>query len=234
MESGAPEGLSFRAPAMGWEMRAASLFTAVTEAWQRFGLPIMVTEAGTADGHDAHRPAFIARQMYGLANAAAAGVPVLGYMHWTLFDSWEWCEGYAARFGLFATDFERLRAARAQGLDASWMRSHCFVPRGAAHDFRRIAHSARGITPATGLVPEWDESAALQELGTARNAEQQQFAQAGGWAATSAGGGKGPAGKLAGGGRGGGADAHERPAGGQRAEPAKQRLDTPEPAGAVA
>ena len=158
MESGAPEGLSFRAPAMGWEMRPASLFTAVSEAWERFGLPILVTEAGTADGHDTHRPDFVARQLYGLANASAAGVPVLGYMHWTLLDSWEWCEGYAARFGMFASNFEALRAARAQGQSGAWMRANCFTPRRTAHEFRRIAHTARGVTLDTALEPAWEAS----------------------------------------------------------------------------
>ncbi|VVA96740.1 unnamed protein product [Arabis nemorensis] len=32
------------------------------------------------------------------------GVPVLGYMFWTISDNWEWADGYGPKFGLVAVD----------------------------------------------------------------------------------------------------------------------------------
>lgn len=39
-----------------------------------------------------------------LRKAMDEGVPVSGYMHWTLFDNFEWTDGYAPKFGLIAVD----------------------------------------------------------------------------------------------------------------------------------
>ncbi|OAM91194.1 GH1 family beta-glucosidase [Termitidicoccus mucosus] len=79
------------------------------------GLPFVITENGycgtdwiALDGgvHDAPRIDFTKRYLRGLARAAAEGVPVAGYFHWSLLDNFEWSEGYQPRFGLIHVDFD--------------------------------------------------------------------------------------------------------------------------------
>ncbi|HEX5855934.1 MAG TPA: family 1 glycosylhydrolase [Thermoanaerobaculia bacterium] len=93
----------------GWEIAPAS-FAALLGDAGRLGLPVLVTENGLADGADALRPAFLKSHFAALAAAEAAGVPVAGYLYWSLLDNFEWLDGYGPKFGLYAVDpgtFER-------------------------------------------------------------------------------------------------------------------------------
>lgn len=64
----------------------------------------MVTENGVADSTDVLRPAFITEHLAAIAAAVAAGIPVSGYIHWTISDNWEWADGYCPKFGMYAVD----------------------------------------------------------------------------------------------------------------------------------
>ncbi|MBI4260329.1 MAG: glycoside hydrolase family 1 protein [Actinobacteria bacterium] len=76
-------------------------------------LPILVAENGMAtrvrgglrrDRADGwRRPAFLRAHVGELLQAAREGVPVAGYLHWSLVDNWEW-GSYEPRFGLFGVD----------------------------------------------------------------------------------------------------------------------------------
>lgn len=55
---------------------------------------------------DTNRICYIERHLDAVYRAAQAGVPVCGYMVWTLMDNFEWAEGFQQRFGIVWTDFE--------------------------------------------------------------------------------------------------------------------------------
>jgi beta-glucosidase len=43
-----------------------------------------------------------------IQNAINEGADVRGYFYWSLLDNFEWCEGFAKRFGLCEVDFETM------------------------------------------------------------------------------------------------------------------------------
>ena len=90
--------------AMGSEIYPPSLGNAVRYAHAATGLPILVTEHGLGTGDDAQRAAFIPAALGGLKAAIDAGVPVKGYVHWTLLDNFEWIFGFRPKYGLVAVD----------------------------------------------------------------------------------------------------------------------------------
>jgi len=89
---------------LGWEIWPAGLADAVHEA-AKLGRPVLVTEHGVADAADRWRPGLIREALAGLAREISRGSPVLGYLHWSLLDNFEWSDGFKGRFGLYAVDF---------------------------------------------------------------------------------------------------------------------------------
>ncbi len=64
-----------------------------------------------ADGivYDSDRIMFLRSYLTTLQRATAEGVPVRGYFLWSLFDNFEWTDGYATRFGLIHVDYATLK-----------------------------------------------------------------------------------------------------------------------------
>lgn len=87
-----------------WEIYPKGLYTFLKD-FARYKLPLLVSENGIATDDDAERVEFIAEHLKAVARAMSEGVPVIGYLYWSLLDNYEWAEGYAARFGLVEVDF---------------------------------------------------------------------------------------------------------------------------------
>jgi beta-glucosidase len=116
---GAPAGAKLNG--MGQEIYAPSLAGAVRYAHAATGLPILVTEHGLNTPDDSLRAAFIPAALSELQAVVAEGVPVKGYIHWSLLDNFEWIFGYKMRFGLCSVDrssFERTPKPSARVLGA--------------------------------------------------------------------------------------------------------------------
>ena len=102
---------------LGWEMRPDDL----EEVLIRLGKhkkQIMVTESGTADRGDTYRQWWIAHSLQSINSALSQGVDVIGYLHWSLLDNFEWAYGRWPRFGLVAIDYKNdlKRTVRESGL----------------------------------------------------------------------------------------------------------------------
>jgi beta-glucosidase len=89
---------------MGSEVYAPSLAGAVRYAHEATKLPVIVTEHGVGTDDDALRARFIPAALTHLKQAIDDGVPVRGYVHWSLLDNFEWIFGYKPRYGLAAVD----------------------------------------------------------------------------------------------------------------------------------
>jgi len=89
---------------LGGEIYPASLGNAVRYAHSVVRKPVLVTEHGVGTEDDSLRAGLIPKALEGLKAAMDAGVPVKGYVHWSLIDNFEWIFGYRPRYGLFAVD----------------------------------------------------------------------------------------------------------------------------------
>ncbi len=100
---------------MGWLVDERVMYYTLKFTYERYGLPILISENGMADNdfpskdgqvHDPQRIAFMERYLTSMHKAMAEGVPVLGYQYWSIMDNFEWAEGYDPRFGLIYVDYE--------------------------------------------------------------------------------------------------------------------------------
>ncbi len=100
--------------ALNWPITPECIYWSARFHYERYGLPILISENGMAntdfvmlDGkvHDPQRTDFIRRYLLQLERAADEGIPVIGYMYWSILDNFEWAEGYDPRFGLIYVDY---------------------------------------------------------------------------------------------------------------------------------
>jgi beta-glucosidase len=116
---------------MGWEIFPRGLTDLLVQLHAHYALPpTYVMENGGAfkdrleDGrvHDADRTAYIASHIAAVGEALERGVPMAGYMVWSLLDNFEWASGYAKRFGIVHVDYTTQQ--RTLKDSAQWYRGH--------------------------------------------------------------------------------------------------------------
>ena len=100
--------------AMDWHITPECLYWGARFCYERYGLPIMITENGMAntdfvmlDGkvHDPQRIDYVQRYLRYLRRATDENIPVIGYQYWSIMDNFEWAYGYSRRFGLIYVDY---------------------------------------------------------------------------------------------------------------------------------
>lgn len=91
---------------LGWSMEPDKLRPLLNQLYSKYRLPIMITESGVADRRDSHRKWWISQSIKSMDGAQKDGVKMLGYIHWSLLDNFEWAEGFWPRFGLVEIDYK--------------------------------------------------------------------------------------------------------------------------------
>lgn len=99
---------------LGWVIDGRSIYWTLRFLYERYRLPIMITENGMANDDqvvngvvdDKVRVDFMDEYIGYVKKAMADGVHVIGYHHWSLLDNFEWAEGYEPRFGLVHVDYK--------------------------------------------------------------------------------------------------------------------------------
>jgi len=89
---------------MGYEYYPQGLESVIRSVYKHLNKPIIVTENGVATEDDHRRVEFIDQALKGVHACISDGIPVYGYMHWSLLDNFEWQLGYSKHFGLVAVD----------------------------------------------------------------------------------------------------------------------------------
>ncbi len=104
---------------MGWEYYPPAVGDGIRNAWRLTdGVPVFVTENGIGTADDTRRIAYTAGALTAVHQAMADGIGVVGYLHWSALDNYEW-GSFRPTFGLIAVDRETF--VRAPKPSAHWL-----------------------------------------------------------------------------------------------------------------
>lgn len=115
---GLPMPVGYTENGVNWPVQEECLYWGARFAYERYKLPIYITENGMAchdvvslDGlvHDPNRQDFLDRYISALQKAADEGCDIRGYFLWSFLDNFEWEKGYHGRFGIVYVDFRTLK-----------------------------------------------------------------------------------------------------------------------------
>ncbi len=89
-----------------WDMHPGDIEFVLERLYRKYRLPILITENGLADAKDQYRRWWLEETIKAMQRAMVTGVELLGYLHWSLMDNFEWAYGKWPRFGLIAIDYK--------------------------------------------------------------------------------------------------------------------------------
>lgn len=102
---------------IGWNVYPEGFYRILTTIHEQYGdMPIYITENGSCYNDepvngkvaDEGRIRYLEKHLTALHRAITSGVPIKGYMTWSLLDNFEWAEGYNMRFGLVHVNYRTL------------------------------------------------------------------------------------------------------------------------------
>lgn len=109
-----PEGVELTQ--MGYEFYPQAIANVVRAVAKEFKGNLIVTENGVATADDSRRQEYIKEATAGLQACIADGIPLKGYLHWSLMDNFEWQKGFSMQFGLIAVDRSNMKRTPKESL----------------------------------------------------------------------------------------------------------------------
>ena len=93
-----------RVTKMGYEFYPEALSNVIRFVSKHWDKDILITENGISTDNDEERIEFIDLALKGVEECIDDGIKIIGYLHWSLLDNFEWQLGYDQTFGLIAVD----------------------------------------------------------------------------------------------------------------------------------
>jgi beta-glucosidase/6-phospho-beta-glucosidase/beta-galactosidase len=99
---------------LGWEIYPAGLYQLIMRIKRQYNKPILIAENGIADKSDKYRAQFIVAHLRQIRRAIDHGANIIGYLHWSFMDNYEWQEGFKpeGKFGLFRINYHESNPIR--------------------------------------------------------------------------------------------------------------------------
>ena len=103
-------------PDMKYEYYEPGIYEILKDYSARYpSLPLVVSESGIATENGERRAQHVVRSLEQIVRARDEGVDVRGYYHWSLYDNFEWAEGFEPRFGLYRVDYGSMSRTATEG-----------------------------------------------------------------------------------------------------------------------
>ncbi len=114
---------------MNWRVTPDVLYWATKFITERYKLPLVISENGSAYAdlpstengktrvHDGARVEYIRSHLKSVIRAREEGLPLIGYFYWSLLDNFEWSFGYNRRFGLVYVDYKTQQRIKKDSFD---------------------------------------------------------------------------------------------------------------------
>lgn len=93
---------------LGWYMEPEGIYPIIVRAWAHYKKPILITENGVADMDDEYRKWWIEETIIAMERALSEDIQMIGYLHWSLLDNFEWAYGWWPKFGLVEVDMKTM------------------------------------------------------------------------------------------------------------------------------
>ena len=89
-----------------WEYDPNGMKESIERFWQKYKLPIIITESGICTDDSQVRINSIKDYLSILHQCQQNGIDIKGYFHWTTMDNFEWNLGPTYKFGLVNVDYD--------------------------------------------------------------------------------------------------------------------------------